>query len=79
MRIELKDECDYTREARAINTFRGKLISPLDANRYRVPWVCESSTKEVLILERLCGTSLGENSIRNADQSIRNEVRVSEH
>jgi aarF domain-containing kinase len=72
--MELKEECDYTREAEAISKFRSHLSAPSDKRRFKVPWVWQSSTKDVLVMERLRGTGLGEASIRSLDQSVRNEV-----
>jgi predicted unusual protein kinase regulating ubiquinone biosynthesis (AarF/ABC1/UbiB family) len=77
MRTELKEECDYTREGRAMNAFRDYLSSPLDASRFKVPWVWESSTRDVLVMERLYGIDLGENSVKNEEQSDRNKVSSS--
>lgn len=78
MRTELKEECDYEREGSAMRTFRSHLKSDTDSKRYRVPWVWEASTKDVLVMERLNGIPLGEESIRMADQGVRNEVRESD-
>jgi aarF domain-containing kinase len=76
MRTELKEECDYTREGGAMIAFRDLLANPIDANRFRVPWVWNRSTKGVLVMERLNGIALGETSISNAEQGVRNEVSL---
>lgn len=71
MKGELADECSYTREASFARRFRTALASD---KRYRVPWVWEGSTDDVLIMEYLDGVSVGGEDVRALDQATRNEV-----
>jgi aarF domain-containing kinase len=57
-----------------MESFSSFLSADQDRPRYRVPWVSPSSTKEVLIMERLRGTPVGSEQIRRMDQATRNEV-----
>jgi aarF domain-containing kinase len=73
MKEELADECNYTREAASIRSFRSLGRLGADA-RFKVPWVWEGSTDRVLVMEHMDGTSVGEDAI-NLPQEDRNEVR----
>ena len=70
---ELADECNYKREAEYINKYRDKKAVKED-RRYRVPWVWEGSTKQVLVMERMKGVSVGGDAVSRLSQAERNEV-----
>ena len=74
MKEELAEECDYKKEARAIDTFRRRLSDVRDSLRYKVPWVWEGSTDRVLVMERVDGVSVGGNVIDGMSQEDRNDV-----
>ncbi|TFY83076.1 hypothetical protein EWM64_g938 [Hericium alpestre] len=54
MKEELADECDYAREAGFLRAFGAAERLGGDA-RYKVPWVWDGSTGEVLVMERVDG------------------------
>ncbi len=74
MKDELADECDYTREAACMRSF-GIPERLGDDARFKVPWVWEGSTDQVLVMEHVDGTSVGEDMIHRLPQADRNEVR----
>ncbi|TFK37522.1 ABC1 family-domain-containing protein [Crucibulum laeve] len=59
MKDELADECNYTREASFLKTFRDPDHLGNDP-RFKVPWVWDGSTNTVLVMERVEGVSVGE-------------------
>lgn len=75
MKGELQDECDYIREAAWARQF-GEPDWLGNDRRYRVPWVWEGSTKEVLVMEEIPGMSVGEDEIKALPQAERNEVKL---
>lgn len=75
MKGELADECDYSREA----GFLRKFASPeyLGNNpQYKVPWVWDGSTKQVLVMEHVNGVSVGGSIIDSLNQQDRNDVHI---
>ena len=73
---ELSDECDYRREAEYIRKYRDIASISLDS-RYRVPWVWDGSTEQVLVMERMNGLSVGGNIVSTLSQDDRNQVHYS--
>lgn len=73
MKTELKDECDYTREAGYLKQFGSEEFLGGD-ERFKVPWVWEGSTETVLVMEKVEGVSVGEAMVRGWSQEDRNEV-----
>jgi aarF domain-containing kinase len=73
MKQELADECDYAREASFLRRFRAPEWLGADP-RFKVPWVWEGSTPDVLVMERLNGTSVGKLAAQ-LSQADRDEVR----
>ena len=71
MKNELADECAYTREASFLQRFRSFLEND---SRFHVPWVWEGSTDQVLVMERVAGTSVGGNVIEGLSQNERDVV-----
>lgn len=74
MKGELADECDYTLEASAAQFFSSPSGLGNDP-RFRVPWVWEGSTKQVLIMQFMDGMSVGGNVVDILSQDTRNEVQ----
>lgn len=72
---ELADECDYRREARYMRKYRNMDFIKLDS-RYRVPWVWDGSTEQVLVMERMNGSSVGGDIIGMLSQDDRNQVHL---
>ncbi|KAJ7085382.1 ABC1-domain-containing protein [Mycena belliarum] len=70
MKEELKDECDYTREADHLRTF-GALDHLGGDPRFAVPWVWDGSTARVLVMEHLEGMSV---DVAQLDQRDRDEI-----
>jgi aarF domain-containing kinase len=58
MKDESADECNYTREAASMLSFRSFESLGGDA-RFKVPWVWEGSIDRVLMTEQMDGTSVG--------------------
>ena len=73
MKSELADECDYKREADSARFFASPAGLGMD-KRYRIPWVWEGSTEDVLVMEMMDGVTVGGAEVENLDQSTRNEV-----
>ncbi|KAL1697089.1 ABC1-domain-containing protein [Schizophyllum commune] len=71
MKGELADECDYTREAGMARKFSG--FVEFD-NRFMVPWVWSGSTKEVLVMERVNGISIGEERVKRLPKEKRDDI-----
>lgn len=76
MKGELADECDYTLEASAAQFFSSPSGLRNDP-RFRVPWVWEGSTRQVLIMQFMDGVSVGGNVVDVLTQDTRDEVRIS--
>jgi aarF domain-containing kinase len=76
MKEELTDECNYSREASFISTFRSPDYLGED-HRFRIPWVWNGSTNRVLVMEHLNGISVGEAEIGSLSQQDRNDVSTS--
>jgi len=76
MKEELAEECDYTREASFLRTFRSREYLG-DDSRFKVPWVWEGSTDRVLVMEKVHGISVGEADVSGLSQRDRDEVRPS--
>ncbi|TFK97585.1 ABC1 family-domain-containing protein [Pterulicium gracile] len=77
LKEELKDECDYTREASFLQKFASPtfLGSEEMKERFAVPWVWEGSTKEVLLMEMMGGESVGVEEARSVyPQEERNKI-----
>ena len=72
---ELTDECDYRREAEYIRKYRNT-NSIISDSRYRVPWVWDGSTEQVLVMERMNGVSVGSNIVNKLSQGDRNQVHT---
>ncbi len=70
---ELADECDYTREASFLRKFGSAERLGNDA-RFKVPWVWDGSTRDVLVMERVNGFSVGEADASRLSQQDRNDV-----
>ncbi|KAG2005766.1 atypical/ABC1/ABC1-A protein kinase, variant 2 [Coprinopsis cinerea AmutBmut pab1-1] len=75
MSAELADECSYTREASFLKKFRAKKFLGGD-ERFKVPWVWEGSTDQVLVMERVGGVGVGDVSHGSALEE--GEVAVDE-
>ncbi|KAL1683261.1 ABC1-domain-containing protein [Schizophyllum commune] len=71
MKGELADECDYTREADMARKFSGFVESD---SRFMVPWVWSGSTKEVLVMERVNGISIGEERVKRLPKEKRDDI-----
>lgn len=75
MKQELKEECDYIREARFMRTFGSSEYLGKDP-RFKVPWVWEGSTDKVLVMEFVDGLAVGEAERSGWSQKDRNDVSV---
>jgi aarF domain-containing kinase len=75
MKQELKDECDYEREASFLRKFGSKEFLGGDG-RFKVPWVWEQSTRSVLVMEYAGGSSVGGNSVHEQSQQDRDDVSL---
>ena len=73
MKAELADECDYKREADSARFFASPEGLGTDA-RFRVPWVWDGSTEDVLVMEMMDGVTVGGIDVEGLDQSMRDEV-----
>lgn len=73
MKAELVDECNYVREASFLKRFAADDCLGKD-DRYKIPWVWEGSTKEVLVMERVGGISVGEADVSGLSKRDRNDV-----
>lgn len=73
MKDELKDECDYTREAAFARRF-GRQDHLGGDPRFKVPWVWEKSTERVLVMEHVEGVSVGGSVINRLSQRDRDDV-----
>lgn len=73
MKEELADECDYTREASFLRSFRSAEFLGADA-RFKVPWVWGGSTREVLVMERVNGVSVGDADVSRLSKRDRDDV-----
>jgi len=73
MKEELAEECDYTREASFLKSF-GSPPRLGNDQRFKVPWVWEKSTNNVLVMERVHGTSVGDADLNRLSQTDRNDV-----
>ncbi|KAF8582538.1 ABC1-domain-containing protein [Ramaria rubella] len=70
---ELADECDYRREAEFIRKYRN--MDPIRSDsRYKVPWVWDDSTEQVLVMERMGGVSVGGDFVHTISQEDRDEI-----
>ncbi|KIL65391.1 hypothetical protein M378DRAFT_526963 [Amanita muscaria Koide BX008] len=76
MSEELADECDYRREASFLRKFRSVDYLGND-RRFKVPWVWDGSTREVLVMERLNGFSVGEANTFQLHHRDRNDIASS--
>ncbi|KAF4588577.1 hypothetical protein EYR40_010130 [Pleurotus pulmonarius] len=74
MKGELADECSYIREASFLRKFRSPEFLGGDP-RFKVPWVWEGSTDEVLVMERVRGVNIGEITHENATSKLSQEER----
>lgn len=70
---ELADECDYIREASFLRKFGAPDRLGNDV-RFKVPWVWDGSTRDVLVMERVNGFSVGEADAFRLSQQDRNDV-----
>lgn len=75
MKQELADECDYKREALFLRKFGSDDFLGRDP-RFKVPWAWDRSTKSVLVMERVEGSSVGGNAIHDLNQRDRDDVSV---
>ncbi len=73
MKSELADECLYTREASFLQMFGRKELLGGD-ERFKVPWVWEGSTDDVLVMEHVEGISVGEAQRLDLSQKDRDDV-----
>ncbi|KAG6828186.1 hypothetical protein H0H92_008845 [Tricholoma furcatifolium] len=73
LKDELADECDYTREASFLTKF-GSADCLGNDPRFKVPWVWEGSTKSVLVMERVRGTSVGDADINGMSKRDRDDI-----
>ncbi|KAG9217665.1 hypothetical protein CCMSSC00406_0003646 [Pleurotus cornucopiae] len=74
MKGELADECSYIREASFLRKFGSPDFLGNDP-RFKVPWVWEGSTDEVLVMERVRGVNIGEITHQNATRKLSQEER----
>ncbi|KAJ8690714.1 hypothetical protein PTI98_012120 [Pleurotus ostreatus] len=74
MKGELADECSYIREASFLRKFGSPDFLGNDP-RFKVPWVWEGSTDEVLVMERVRGVNIGEITHQNATKKLSQEER----
>ncbi|KAF8724473.1 hypothetical protein AX14_008768 [Amanita brunnescens Koide BX004] len=70
---ELADECDYTREASFLRKFGSAERLGNDV-RFKVPWVWDGSTHDVLVMECVNGFSVGEADAFQLSQQDRNDI-----
>ena len=75
MKEELKDECDYKREASCARFFREEGMKGDEG--FRVPWVWEGSSERVLVMELMEGVSVGGNVVDMLSQDSRDKVSLS--
>ena len=75
MKDELADECDYEREASFLRKFGQPSFLGNDTH-FKIPWVWDGSTKQVLVMERVEGVSVGGNVIDSMSQQDRDEVAL---
>ncbi|KNZ75615.1 ABC1 like protein, mitochondrial [Termitomyces sp. J132] len=73
LKDELADECDYTREGSFLTKFGSPGYLGGDS-RFKVPWVWEGSTKSVLAMERVHGTSVGDADISGMSKKDRDDT-----
>lgn len=73
MKSELADECDYKREADSARFFASLNGLGCDS-RYRIPWVWDGSTEDVLVMEMMDGVTVGGAEVEDLDQGTRDEV-----
>ena len=73
MKAELKDECDYSREASFIRRF-GSSSHLGDDSRFKIPWVWKGSTDRVLVMEHVDGVSVGGSVIDHLSQQDKDDV-----
>ncbi|KZT24999.1 ABC1-domain-containing protein [Neolentinus lepideus HHB14362 ss-1] len=73
MKEELADECNYTREASFLRKFGSPEYLGHDS-RFKVPWVWEGSTDDVLVMERVHGVSVGGSMVDKLSQQDRNDI-----
>ena len=73
MKGELADECDYTLEASSARFFSSPDGLGTDS-RFRVPWIWDGSTKDVLVMQHMDGVSVGGNVVDVLSQETRDEV-----
>ena len=74
MKEELADECNYAREASFMQRF-GTPAFLGDDGRFKVPWVWQSSTDRVLVMQYVDGVSVGGKVIVTLSQKDRDDVR----
>ncbi|KAF8637109.1 hypothetical protein AX17_003013 [Amanita inopinata Kibby_2008] len=73
MSEELADECDYMREASFLRRFGSPECLGNDP-RFKIPWVWEGSTSDVLVMERVNGVSVGEADTSRLSKQDRNDI-----
>ncbi|TDL14871.1 ABC1-domain-containing protein [Rickenella mellea] len=73
MKEELKDECDYVREASFIRAFASNDRLGHDS-RFCIPWVWEGSTKTVLVMKHMEGVSVGGGVVDTLSKEDRNTI-----
>ncbi|KAF8622614.1 hypothetical protein AX15_006871 [Amanita polypyramis BW_CC] len=73
MSEELADECNYMREASFLRKF-GSMDRLGGDPRFKIPWVWEGSTRDVLVMERVNGFSVGEADASHLSQQDRNDI-----
>ncbi|TFK47175.1 ABC1-domain-containing protein [Heliocybe sulcata] len=73
MKEELADECNYLREASFLRKFGSPDYLGKDP-RFKVPWVWDGSTDDVLIMERVNGVSVGGNMVDKLSQQDRDNI-----
>ncbi|EMD32845.1 hypothetical protein CERSUDRAFT_108633 [Gelatoporia subvermispora B] len=73
MKEELRDECNYEREASFLRKFASPEYMGRDS-RFKVPWVWDRSTDRVLVMEFVEGSSVGGSTIDRMDQGERNDI-----
>ncbi|CAL1697726.1 unnamed protein product [Somion occarium] len=70
---ELADECNYTREASFLRKFGQPSFLGSDP-WFKVPWVWEGSTDNVLVMERVEGVTVGGRVINRLSQQDRDDI-----
>ncbi|KAK2465552.1 hypothetical protein APHAL10511_002444 [Amanita phalloides] len=73
MNEELADECDYIREASFLRKF-GSTDRLGNDPRFKVPWVWDGSTRDILVMDRVNGFSVGEADASRLNQQDRNDI-----